>query len=681
VAASDSLAFRVGIEVSSGQCDSALLRVELQNRFASFCNGVECSGYRPINMQPQSNTVLLSTYNLSMATIRDANDNTRYPINTHSRWSGRVVVRNGSASLYTGDIVRLVVVCDANNNSVVDPDEFDPQQSVGYANAPMFELRRRVNRTVAAGDTLQFAVGNLPFVVNHQMLFFATSVPACFCELTAAPISAIAGGEGDSVCQSNVVRYSTTPGMSSYVWTCIGGTQVAGGNGSDYIDVQWTDVGVGTLTVSYRDTRPGAPSVQQARRRITVLATTSFALTQDSLSICEGEQVNLANLYQGAGTLQFYRDRNLLQPLPSNAYSVSEGGWYYANARNSNGCVSQTDSVFVTLHNLLPKPVVAGNSERMLVVGDALELVVTNPHPIATYRWTYNGTDIGDGSTTYSTVAERDASGTYAVMAHAGGYCASLWSSVQVKVISYAAQLWVVDDLNNGQSCRDGFARQGERLTYTVQVSNTGLSEIGNLRIEANVPRYTDYLSGGTLNDDNKVVFTSDNIPPEGTAGAVREFSFVVRVRNLLDVANGTPLSSLAHVFADSVAQLIASCTVVDDGKCPYDPRMGEPYPTCFGDSASIGFKLRKVVCSNIITPNGDGENDCFFVRDIAQYASATLTVTNRWGSVVYASKNYLTDCWDGGGLNGGVYFYTLVLRESAGAEEERYSGYVHVIK
>jgi gliding motility-associated-like protein len=177
------------------------------------------------------------------------------------------------------------------------------------------------------------------------------------------------------------------------------------------------------------------------------------------------------------------------------------------------------------------------------------------------------------------------------------------------------------------------------------------------------------------------VVLSTSNIPPEGQAGYEREFSFTVRVTAPSELPDGFPLSSVARVFADDVTSPVASCVEVTDGKCPYDPRMGNTYPVCMEDSASIGFKLRKVVCSNVITPNGDGENDCFFVRDIAQYASATLTVVSRWGSVVYTSQNYLSDCWDGGGLNEGVYFYTLTLREVPGAEEEKYTGYVHLIR
>lgn len=61
----------------------------------------------------------------------------------------------------------------------------------------------------------------------------------------------------------------------------------------------------------------------------------------------------------------------------------------------------------------------------------------------------------------------------------------------------------------------------------------------------------------------------------------------------------------------------------------------------------------------NVITPNGDGQNDVFMIKNANNVPDARLTVYNRWGTKVYESSNYLND-WTPVDQNSGVYFYIL---------------------
>ena len=49
----------------------------------------------------------------------------------------------------------------------------------------------------------------------------------------------------------------------------------------------------------------------------------------------------------------------------------------------------------------------------------------------------------------------------------------------------------------------------------------------------------------------------------------------------------------------------------------------------------------------NSFTPNGDGQNDCFRVRDFGTVKIIDVTIYNRYGAVVFHNTNN-TDCWDG---------------------------------
>jgi len=59
----------------------------------------------------------------------------------------------------------------------------------------------------------------------------------------------------------------------------------------------------------------------------------------------------------------------------------------------------------------------------------------------------------------------------------------------------------------------------------------------------------------------------------------------------------------------------------------------------------------------NIFTPNGDGVNDFFYIRNLP--SDSQLIISNRWGNEVYSSKSYQND-WNGGATVDGIYYYRL---------------------
>ena len=59
----------------------------------------------------------------------------------------------------------------------------------------------------------------------------------------------------------------------------------------------------------------------------------------------------------------------------------------------------------------------------------------------------------------------------------------------------------------------------------------------------------------------------------------------------------------------------------------------------------------------NVITPNGDGKNDTFAFN----FQNATIQIYNRWGKLIFETKNYQND-W-GKGVEAGDYFYVLTTQ------------------
>ncbi len=77
----------------------------------------------------------------------------------------------------------------------------------------------------------------------------------------------------------------------------------------------------------------------------------------------------------------------------------------------------------------------------------------------------------------------------------------------------------------------------------------------------------------------------------------------------------------------------------------------------------------------NIITPNGDGVNDQFIIKDIERLGQINLSVFNRWGNLIYEMKNY-NSSWNPKNEEDGVYFYIIETLNG-----QKYKGYLSILK
>ncbi|MPR33319.1 T9SS type B sorting domain-containing protein [Salmonirosea aquatica] len=85
----------------------------------------------------------------------------------------------------------------------------------------------------------------------------------------------------------------------------------------------------------------------------------------------------------------------------------------------------------------------------------------------------------------------------------------------------------------------------------------------------------------------------------------------------------------------------------------------------CFSESEIRIVVLPPVKIPNGFTPNGDGTNDTWEIENSSAYTDCEVTVFNRWGNTVYASKGYHND-WDGRinneELPNATYYYVIKL-------------------
>ncbi|MBQ7279138.1 MAG: gliding motility-associated C-terminal domain-containing protein [Bacteroidales bacterium] len=70
-----------------------------------------------------------------------------------------------------------------------------------------------------------------------------------------------------------------------------------------------------------------------------------------------------------------------------------------------------------------------------------------------------------------------------------------------------------------------------------------------------------------------------------------------------------------------------------------------------------------EIFIPNILTPNGDGYNDCWVIPDLAGYGRVAVQIYTAQSKRVYVSDDYRGD-FCGDDLPSGNYFYVLTLRE-----------------
>lgn len=82
-----------------------------------------------------------------------------------------------------------------------------------------------------------------------------------------------------------------------------------------------------------------------------------------------------------------------------------------------------------------------------------------------------------------------------------------------------------------------------------------------------------------------------------------------------------------------------------------------------------------ELVLPNVVTPNGDNENDILFFKYLEFFGNNTLKVYDRWGKVAYEKTNYAND-WQPNNVSDGTYYYLLTVQNG-----DTYAGFLQVIQ
>jgi gliding motility-associated-like protein len=101
-------------------------------------------------------------------------------------------------------------------------------------------------------------------------------------------------------------------------------------------------------------------------------------------------------------------------------------------------------------------------------------------------------------------------------------------------------------------------------------------------------------------------------------------------------------------------------------------------FTTC---SFNISIKIPDIIANEVITPDGDSENDVWLIENIEKFPDNHVVVFDRWGSVVFQVDAYNNEnvSWDGHNVPTGTYYYTLMINAWGSKVEKK--GFIELVK
>lgn len=505
--------------------------------------------------------------------------------------------------------------------------------------------------------------------------------------ITTAPDQSIVEG-----CGSGIFQFSR-PGSAAdtlYLPITIGGTATLG---TDYNTINDTivflpgetqiQISISALTdgltesnesiiISYNQVGCGAPSIDSILiyplAPITTNAQSTYTL------VCPGDNVTLNSSFVG-GYPPYNIVWNTSETTSSIVVNPSTTATYTYTVTDS--CNSQSATQTITVNVPVATPITATSFANDILCPDSTSLVAATASggfPSYTYSWTLNGNPVA--TTSSFTTSALSQNTTYVVTINDACGSTPLQQNVVVNVFPYTAMVMTLgSDLTlpcpNVPASIDATISNGlnpyEFEWSTGAVPNTNDSSIA--AINPSVPgiyylNVTDACQQ-VVSDTVQVSIASYNAL---TAVASQDTTVCPGNPITLSVIADGGAGSYSYLWQDMVNPVTfagdtsVSIAPIIDYTVTYRITVTDFCGNTVFDEVQVPLRTDcDVTVPNIITPNGDGENQYLVFENLELFPQPKLEVFNRWGTRVFESDNYQNN-WAPTDLNPGVYFFTLEL-------------------
>lgn len=488
------------------------------------------------------------------------------------------------------------------------------------------------------------------------------------------------------ICDGQMLTLTTnnyTGPSVQYIWSGPGGV-LDSTTTSVYVDTSASVSASGFYSVTVLV--GGCSSLGSAPVLVTVNPIPGPPAIFTALTVCEGDPIVLATSVIADGYLwtgpNGFVSTN--QQPPAIIADLLDAGNYTLQVTD-NGCTSvdSSSTVTITVNASPAAPIVFSNSP--VCIGDSL--IVTTFAGAASYVWTVPlGTTV---TTTDSFLvifpAQLSDAGAYTVAQVLNG-CTSPASSPTFAVVNdipsdvaFAGEDFPICEnpgvvrLDATPSANTGIWTTNSTVTIVSptnpQTQITGFAPGGSYTFYWTV---SNGACGGYSADS---VVVNVLLPPD----AITDY-FGITENNLLEnqslVLNDTLfgqdytltiLEEPEHGTLELNQNLSINYTPFTDYEGP-DQFLYEVCLEGCPDMCDTAYVLMEIgpelIVYDIITPNGDGDNEFFTIIGLDNFPQNELYIYNRWGNEVFAANNYQNDwagTWEGNPLPDGTYFYVLL--------------------
>jgi gliding motility-associated-like protein len=500
-------------------------------------------------------------------------------------------------------------------------------------------------------DDLKNKQGNAAYDLALSPLNAAVNVSSASCSFIADSCGIVIALPDSIVITNNVTicagshhQIKTHP-ADSYIWTP-----------SLYLDDPTSPTPIATppVSITYYVEAYRASTNSTIRDSVHITVARSDIKANEDTTICAGSPVQMTvsdgtsfNWSPQQGLSNANIPNPVATPLTTTKYVVIGIG--------DNRCAS-SDTVLITV---LPKPPLIISDDTIICGGEPVQLTASGA---TSYEWSPSGTL--NNHLIPDPVAVTNASTMYRVKATGNNGCPSE-DSVNVQVRPYP-QFTTSGSKN---------VCQGDQVLLTA---SGGTSYQWTPASQVADPNAPSTIAKPTVANTTYSVHIMDDVCNNDTTISL---NVAVNQNPIITIAKSNDINCQYPT-----AQLIASgaksyfwtpFTYLDDGTSS-KPLAAVDTTTTFTvtgytsegctDTASVTVKVERsgtprFVVPNAFTPNGDGRNDCFGIRNWGNAQIHQFSIFNRWGQTVFQAKNP-SQCWDGT-VNGvmqsaGSYIYII---------------------